>query len=66
MRAEQDVRLIIMDVLGRAVKDTLYQKLQVPGELSLDVSRLKQGLYFIRVYYSRYIWNKKIIYQPAD
>jgi hypothetical protein len=61
VKAEKNVRLHILDMLGRELKDTTYLKLAIPGELTLDIGHLHDGLYFLKVNYGSYQWAKKIM-----
>jgi hypothetical protein len=61
MKIDHDVRLHILDMLGRQIKDTTYRKLSVPGELPMDGSGMRDGLYFLRINSGNYQWSAKMV-----
>jgi hypothetical protein len=61
VKIDHDVRLHILDMLGRQLKDTTYRKLAVPGELPMDASGMKDGLYFLRINCGNYQWSAKML-----
>jgi hypothetical protein len=61
VKIDHDVRLHILDMLGRQLKDTTYRKLAVPGELPMDGSGMRDGLYFLRINCGNYQWSAKMV-----
>ena len=50
--------ILITDLLGREVKK---ESMQLDKEAQINVSELKEGIYFIRIETSKGIFNKKLI-----
>jgi len=61
VKIDHDVRLHVLDMLGRQLKDTTYRKLVVPGELPMDGSGMRDGLYFIRINCGNHQWSAKMV-----
>jgi hypothetical protein len=64
-KIDHDVRLHVLDMLGRQLKDTTYRRLTVPGELPLDGSGMRDGLYFLRINCGNYQWSTKLVKKPG-
>lgn len=59
VKAERNVRVHILDMLGRELKDTSYLRLAIPGEITMDLSSLHPGLYFFKFNYASAQWATK-------